>query len=164
MTNYEAKGLYWSAYWQFLTEENFSLNYTGMSVLQYPVGFTALDLTKIRNLTFFAPLGAVMEMVGSPSGPPSTASTDDIMMGYKRLSDTRWACTSVRGEPHRQSTTAILTTRQGPSYELDIVIANTNTLTETEAGEVFSPVTKGDIRMLMGFTLRTREQCDTMTQ
>ncbi|KAK3643721.1 hypothetical protein LTR56_010026 [Elasticomyces elasticus] len=95
------KGLYWSAYRQFRTEANFSLHYTGMSVLQYPVGFSELDLTKIRHLTFFAPLGAVMEMVSGHSGRPNTASTDDIMMGYKQLSDTRWACASLRDSDPR---------------------------------------------------------------
>ncbi|KAK5742945.1 hypothetical protein LTR17_002955 [Elasticomyces elasticus] len=169
--------LYWSAHRQFRTEANFSLQYTGMSVLQYPVGFSELDLTKIRHLTFFIPLGAVMEMVGGPSGLPNTASTDDIMIGYKRherhaisgrilrarldltnirhltffiplgavmemvstscgrlnaddimsykrLADTRWACTSVCSEPHQHSLKVILTTRQGPSYGLGMLIAN----------------------------------------
>ncbi|KAK5747389.1 hypothetical protein LTR17_000029 [Elasticomyces elasticus] len=87
------------------TEANFSLTYTGMSVLQYPVGFTALDLTKIRNLTFFAPLGPVVEMLGTDCG----RFNEDDIMSYKRLADTRWACTSVYEEPPQHDNDVRLT-------------------------------------------------------
>ncbi|KAK5690601.1 hypothetical protein LTR97_012155 [Elasticomyces elasticus] len=53
------------------------------------------------------------------------------------------------------STTVILKTRQGPSYGLDMFMATTNTLTETEAGGEFFPITKEDIRVLTGFVSRS---------
>ncbi|KAK4896441.1 hypothetical protein LTR27_005655 [Elasticomyces elasticus] len=87
-----------------------------------------LDLTNIRHLTFFAPLGVVIEIQGSLPG------VLDIMMGYKRLSGARWACTSVCAEPSERGSKVRLTTRQSPSYGLGMLIANTDTLTETEAG------------------------------
>ncbi|KAK5744320.1 hypothetical protein LTR17_002030 [Elasticomyces elasticus] len=159
--NEEAHGVYRSAYQKFWAEANFSLHYTGMSLrsdMQYPVGFSALDLTNIRNLTFFIPLGEITEMLGTECG----RFNEDDIMSYKRLADTRWACTSVYEEPPQHDNDVRLTTRKGLAYRLGMFVAKTGTLTKTEADDEFLPITKEDIRVLMGITLRTREQWEAM--
>ncbi|KAK3642666.1 hypothetical protein LTR56_010714 [Elasticomyces elasticus] len=159
--NEEAHGVYRSAYQKFWAEADFSLHYTGMSVPQYPVGFSALDLSNVRHLTFFVPLGTITDMLGD--APPGRYNEDD-MMSYRRLANTSWACTSEYEEPPQHGNDVRLTTRRGPTYRIGMFVADTDALTEIEAGGDFFPITKEDIRVLTGLTLRTKEQWEAMRE
>ncbi|KAK5690588.1 hypothetical protein LTR97_012142 [Elasticomyces elasticus] len=78
------------------------------------MGFLELDLTGICQLTFFAPPGAIMEMLGASCG----RYNEDDIMSYKRLANTSWACTSEYDEPPQHDNDVRLSTRQNPAYRV----------------------------------------------
>ncbi|KAK0272980.1 hypothetical protein LTR91_003141 [Friedmanniomyces endolithicus] len=148
----EAKGLHKSAHQRFWSTSRFVL-YFRAETLQEPVGFSEQDLQNIRHLTCFLPSSELAYATLGKIRAMPRHNLQEPTFAYRRLPGEKWSCFILGGLPIQPGFEHVLLLK-GNKPIGSRIIWNSGGVANSGA---FGAITKEEIDMLVGYSLRLRE-------